>query len=168
MTATLTKPIAEDRTEIAGSLPITAPVVYLSGELVPKTDARVSIYDHGFLYGDGAFEGIRVYQNNIFRLEPHLARLLRSCKAMHIDLGMDVDDLQQAVVSVVRANKLEAGYIRLSVSRGVGLGLDPQSFENRAYRCDFHRAAAPVSAGVVRARPGRDYRQHPRFLLPSA
>jgi branched-chain amino acid aminotransferase len=130
MTATLTAPVTEDRTSIAGSPPPAAPVVYLNGELVPKTDARLSIYDHGFLYGDGAFEGIRVYRNNIFRLEPHLARLLRSCKAMHIDLGMSLDDLREAVVSVVRANKMESGYIRLSISRGVGLGLDPSHLKS--------------------------------------
>ena len=120
----MTSTLLEARTDIQGSVPL-APVVYLNGELVSKSDARVSIYDHGFLYGDGAFEGIRVYEGNIFRLAPHLERLFRSCKALHIDLGMSVAEMQSAVVSVVRANQVEAGYIRLSVSRGVGLGLDP-------------------------------------------
>lgn len=125
MTATSTRPVSETRPDRAELAAIAAPVVYLNGELVVKTDARVSIYDHGFLYGDGAFEGIRVYAGNIFRLDPHLARLFRSCQALHIDLKLNLAELRDAVVSVVRANRVTAGYIRLSVSRGVGLGLDP-------------------------------------------
>jgi branched-chain amino acid aminotransferase len=100
--------------------------VFMNGELVPKSEARVAIYDHGFLYGDGAFEGIRVYNGNIFRLNQHLTRLLRSAKALHIDLKMDLEALREAVVRTVRANGHRTGYIRISVSRGVGLGLDPK------------------------------------------
>ena len=127
MTATSFETVLGARSQSAHSETIapTYPVVYMNGELVSKSDARVSIYDHGFLYGDGAFEGIRVYQGNIFRLEPHLLRLLRSCKGLHFDLKMTVAELVDAVVSVVRTNQLDSGYIRLSVSRGVGLGLDP-------------------------------------------
>src|ERR1051326_8904804 len=99
--------------------------VHLNGSLVPKLEAHLSIYDHGFLYGDGAFEGIRVYNRNIFRLEPHLRRLLASVKAMGFELPMDYKALEAAVVETVRANGMETGYIRVSVSRGVGLGLDP-------------------------------------------
>src|SRR5579862_6246815 len=105
-------------------LPATA-WVHLNGKLVPKSEASVSIYDHGFLYGDGAFEGIRVYERNIFRLEPHLARLLRSSHSLNIDLCLDKATLQKHVVDLVRANNVESGYIRVSISRGVGLGLDP-------------------------------------------
>ena len=100
--------------------------VHLNGKLTPKSEASVSIYDHGFLYGDGAFEGIRVYSGNVFKLEPHLCRLYRSAQALDINLGIDHAQLQNRVVETVRANQLESGYIRLSISRGVGLGLYPR------------------------------------------
>ena len=124
--------VLEARAQAQGGTLPAAPVVYINGELVSRSDARVSIYDHGFLYGDGAFEGIRVYEGCIFRLVPHLARLLRSCQAMHIDLGLDLEELTSAVTSVTRANQVNAGYIRLSVSRGVGLGLDPRAVTGEA------------------------------------
>lgn len=100
--------------------------IHLNGRLVPKSEAHLSIYDHGFLYGDGAFEGIRVYNRNIFRLQPHLTRLFRSVHALGFKLNVDAAALRTAVVETVRANNLETGYIRLTVSRGVGLGLDPK------------------------------------------
>ena len=106
--------------------------VHLNGKLTPKAAASVSIYDHGFLYGDGAFEGIRVYTDNIFRLEPHLARLYRSVKALGFELAVDLPTLQNQVLETVRANRHSNGYIRLSVSRGVGLGLDPHSVKTDA------------------------------------
>ena len=105
---------------------------HINGKLIPKTSASVSIYDHGFLYGDGAFEGIRVYSGNIFRLEPHLARLYRSVKALGFELSVDLSTLQAQVTETVRANNHRDGYIRLSVSRGVGLGLDPHSVKTDA------------------------------------
>ena len=105
---------------------------HINGKLIPKASASVSIYDHGFLYGDGAFEGIRVYSGNIFRLEPHLARLYRSVKALGFALSVDLPTLQAQVVETVRANHHRDGYIRLSVSRGVGLGLDPNSVKTDA------------------------------------
>ncbi len=100
--------------------------VSLNGKLTPKAEAHVSIYDHGFLYGDGAFEGIRVYDHNIFRLDDHLTRLFRSARGLAIDLQIDKVTLQSHVVETVRANGVVSGYIRLTVSRGVGLGLDPK------------------------------------------
>jgi branched-chain amino acid aminotransferase len=106
--------------------------VHLNGELVPKSQATLAIYDHGFLYGDGAFEGIRVYSRNIFRLEPHLARLYRSVHALGFALPVDRACLQEAVVETVRANGLDTGYIRVTVSRGVGLGLDPSHLKGDA------------------------------------
>ena len=140
MTATILKPSSSTsleanlETEAVDLKPTlsTEAFVYLNNQLVPKSDARVSIYDHGFLYGDGAFEGIRVYQRNIFRLVPHLERLFRSCKGLNIDLGVSLEQIQAAVVQVVRSNKVDAGYIRLSVSRGVGLGLDPSHLRGDA------------------------------------
>ena len=99
--------------------------VHLNGKLVSKSQAALSIYDHGFLYGDGAFEGVRVYSRNIFRLKQHVDRLFASCKALGISLQVEKSCIQEAVVSTVAANRVENGYIRISVSRGVGLGLDP-------------------------------------------
>jgi len=106
--------------------------VHFNGALVPKSHASLAIYDHGFLYGDGAFEGIRVYNRNIFQLIPHLARLYRSVHALGFALPVDLPCLQAAVVATVRANGLETGYIRLTVSRGVGLGLDPKHLNSEA------------------------------------
>jgi branched-chain amino acid aminotransferase len=99
--------------------------VHLNGKLTPKSEATLSIYDHGFLYGDGAFEGIRAYNGLIFQLEAHIARLFRSAHALAIDLKTDPETIQDAIVETVRANNHETGYIRVSISRGVGLGLDP-------------------------------------------
>lgn len=105
--------------------------VHLNGKFISKSDARISIYDHGFLYGDGAFEGIRVYNGNIFRLKQHVARLFRSAKALDIGLGASQDDALTAIVETVRRNRLASGYIRVSASRGVGLGLDPKHVDSR-------------------------------------
>jgi branched-chain amino acid aminotransferase len=99
--------------------------VWVNGKLVSREDAVVNIYDHGFLYGDGAFEGIRVYNRRIFRLEPHIARLYRSAQALAIDLGISQEEFVAAVIQTAKANNVESGYIRVSISRGVGLGLDP-------------------------------------------
>lgn len=100
--------------------------VYLDGEIVDAQDAHISIFDHGFLYGDGVFEGIRSYNGRVFKLEEHLIRLFRSAKAIHLDIGMTQAQLVEAVTATVAANQLEDAYIRLVVSRGPGdLGLDP-------------------------------------------
>jgi branched-chain amino acid aminotransferase len=99
--------------------------VHLNGKLVPRSHASLSIYDHGFLYGDGAFEGIRVYSGNVFRLQQHIDRLYASARTLGISLGIDVSCFVDAVVQTVRANNVDSGYIRVSISRGVGLGLDP-------------------------------------------
>ena len=89
--------------------------------------ASVSIYDHGFLYGDGAFEGIRVYEGNIFRLDQHLQRLYNSVKALGFELPIDLPCFRKNVIETVRANGHVNGYIRVTVTRGVGLGLDPKA-----------------------------------------
>lgn len=100
--------------------------IYLNDQLVAKEDAKVSVYDHGFLYGDGVFEGIRVYGGNIFRLEQHLDRLYDSAKAILLDIPHTPAEMTKIIVDTVCANELDDAYIRLVVSRGVGnLGLDP-------------------------------------------
>lgn len=111
---------------------VAEPVVNVNGRLTPKSQASLSIYDHGFLYGDGAFEGIRAYSGNIFRLEAHLKRLFRSAHSLSIDLGITLEALERDVVNTVRANGHDTCYIRLSVSRGVGLGLDPSHLKGDA------------------------------------
>ncbi|MFS8578955.1 MAG: branched-chain-amino-acid transaminase [Novibacillus thermophilus] len=100
--------------------------VYMDGEFVKKEEARISVFDHGFLYGDGIFEGIRVYNGNIFRLREHLVRLYESAKSILLEIPHTLEEMEKLVVEAVRKNKLRDAYIRLVVSRGVGdLGLDP-------------------------------------------
>lgn len=101
--------------------------IYLDGKLVPASEAKVSVYDHGFLYGDGVFEGIRIYNRRIFRLDAHLTRLYRSAKAIWLEPPLSKEAMAEAIKSTVAANKLENGYIRAIFSRGFGdLGLDPR------------------------------------------
>src|SRR5258708_7652124 len=99
--------------------------IFLNGKLVAREDASVSIYDHGFLYGDGAFEGIRAYNRRVFKLQEHIDRLYRSARSLMIELPMSPKEMFDAVVETCRANNLDTGYIRLTISRGAGLGLDP-------------------------------------------
>jgi len=101
--------------------------VYIGGKLYDKADAKISVYDHGLLYGDGVFEGIRSYAGRVFRLEQHIRRLYESAKAIHLTIPMSQGDMAQAVVDTLTVNKLKDGYIRLIVTRGAGsLGLDPR------------------------------------------
>ena len=100
--------------------------IYLNGNLVEEKDAVVSVFDHGLLYGDGVFEGTRVYDGNIAFLEGHMDRLLDSAKVIMLDVGMTKEELMAATVETCKANGLENGYIRHVVTRGVGtLGLNP-------------------------------------------
>ncbi|WP_232695586.1 branched-chain-amino-acid transaminase [Brevibacillus daliensis] len=103
-------------------------LIYLNGEFVEKKDAKVSVYDHGFLYGDGIFEGIRVYNGNVFRLREHIERLYESALSIMLEIGMPIEEMMDAVVETIRRNKLKDAYIRLVISRGDGdLGLDPRT-----------------------------------------
>jgi branched-chain amino acid aminotransferase len=102
-------------------------LVYLDGELVPEAEAKVSVFDHGLLYGDGVFEGIRAYNGRVFRLDQHLERLYDSARAIELDIGMTEQDMAEAVLATCRANDLRDAYVRLVVTRGRGdLGLDPR------------------------------------------
>jgi branched-chain amino acid aminotransferase len=101
--------------------------IYLDGKLVPKEQAMVSVFDHGFLYGDGVFEGIRVYNKRVFRLAGHVERLYRSAKAIMLEPPLSKEEMARAIEVTVAANQLENGYIRAIISRGYGdLGLDPR------------------------------------------
>jgi branched-chain amino acid aminotransferase len=100
--------------------------VWIDGKLYEKPDAKVSVYDHGLLYGDGVFEGIRVYHGRIFELEAHLRRLFESAKAIRLTIPMTAAELTAAMEQTVRANDFTDCYIRLIVTRGQGpLGIDP-------------------------------------------
>ncbi len=100
--------------------------VWLDGNLVDKQHATVPVYDHGLLYGDGVFEGIRVYNGRVFKLKSHLERLAASAHAIHLTLHYTIREIEQAVRETVAANGLKDAYIRLVVTRGAGpLGLNP-------------------------------------------
>ena len=101
--------------------------VYIGGKLYDKADAKISVYDHGLLYGDGVFEGIRSYSGRVFRLEQHIARLYDSARAIHLEIPMAPAEMARAILETLAVNTLSDAYIRLIVTRGAGsLGLDPR------------------------------------------
>jgi branched-chain amino acid aminotransferase len=111
-------------------------VVYLNGQLVPEEEAKVSVYDHGLLYGDGVFEGIRAYHGRVFRLTQHLERLYDSARGVHLTIPLSMAEMEEAVLLTLRANEAHDAYIRLVVTRGVGdLGLDPRKCREPTIFC---------------------------------
>lgn len=101
--------------------------VYLNGQFVPEEEAKVSVFDHGLLYGDGVFEGIRAYDGYVFKLDRHLDRLYDSAKAIALEIPLTTDQMAQAILETLRVNKLRSAYIRPVVTRGPGdLGIDPR------------------------------------------
>jgi branched-chain amino acid aminotransferase len=108
-------------------LVVKEPVVYVDGEWAPKSRATISVFDHGMLYGDGVFEGIRVYNGVIFQFKEHLDRLYSSAKSIKLHIPLTPQDMTKAVVETLKRNTLKDAYIRLVVTRGVGdLGVDPR------------------------------------------
>jgi branched-chain amino acid aminotransferase len=102
--------------------------IYIDGNFYPESEAKISVFDHGLLYGDGVFEGIRFYQGRVFRLEEHIARLWNSAKGIALEIPMSASELTAATLETIRQNDLHDGYIRLLVTRGIGsLGLSPDS-----------------------------------------
>ena len=123
--------------------------IYLNGKLVPEKDAKVSVFDHGLLYGDGVFEGIRSYNGRVFMLGEHVERLYRSAKAIDLKVPMTPAGMAQAVVRTCKANRVMDGYIRLIVTRGVGsLGLNP-------YNCS--KPQVIIIAGSIQLYPKKLY-----------
>jgi branched-chain amino acid aminotransferase len=105
--------------------------IYISGKLVPREDAKISVFDHGLLYGDGVFEGLRSYGGRVFRLQEHVERLYNSAKAIWLTIPMSPNEMGDAINDTVRANDVDDGYIRAVVTRGAGsLGLDPNKCSN--------------------------------------
>ncbi|MCA9407061.1 MAG: branched-chain-amino-acid transaminase [Candidatus Omnitrophica bacterium] len=101
--------------------------IYLNGKFVEKDQAKVSVFDHGFLYGDGAFEGIRSYKRLVFKLEEHIERLYETAHTLMIHLQLNKKQMMQAIVDTLKINQLDDAYIRVIVTRGEGdLGLDPR------------------------------------------
>jgi branched-chain amino acid aminotransferase len=106
-------------------------IIYIDGKFYGERDAKVSVLDHGLLYGDGIFEGIRAYNSRVFRLKEHIDRLFCSAKSILLTIPLSPADLTKAVVQTCRRNKIRDGYIRLVVTRGVGtLGLNPNRCKN--------------------------------------
>jgi branched-chain amino acid aminotransferase len=103
------------------------PQVYIDGKFYPKSEAKVSVYDHGLLYGDGVFEGIRAYDGTVFKLKEHVDRLYKSARAIMLNMEVSKEDLIKAIINTLKKNNLRDSYIRLVVTRGCGdLGLDPR------------------------------------------
>ena len=110
--------------------------VYIDGKFYPKAEAKISVFDHGFLYGDGIFEGIRLYKGCVFRLDEHLERLEMSAKALCLNMPWSRKEISDIVCESCRRNKLTDGYIRLVVSRGFGdLGLSPKNCPTPSIIC---------------------------------
>ena len=102
-------------------------LIYINGEFVPESEAKISIFDHGFLYGDGVFEGIRAYNGRVFKLKEHIDRLYDSAKAISLEIPISKQEFVEIILETLRKNKLRDAYIRPIVTRGIGdLGLDPR------------------------------------------
>ncbi len=139
--------------------------VFLNGKIVPLAEAKVSVFDHGVLYGDGVFEGLRAYNGRVFRLDEHLKRLEDSARAIRLDLPMTRDEMAAAIDETLKANGLDEGYIRLAVTRGIGvLGISPTRTANPAvfiiasqielYPEEFYETGmAAISSSVIRNHP---------------
>ena len=140
--------------------------IYIDGEYFPEAEAKVSVFDHGLLYGDGIFEGIRFYNGRVFRLPEHLERLYDSARAISLTIPMDISEMTEAVLETVRRNELRDGYLRLLVTRGKGnLGLSPDRCPKASviiiaatiqlYAPDvYERGMTVVTCGTRRLSPG--------------
>src|SRR5690625_6452408 len=103
-------------------------LIYLNDEFVPKEKAVISVYDHGFLYGDGVFEGIRVYEGNVYKLTEHVNRLYESAHSIMLTIPHTKEKMQEIIIETVEKNNFMSAYIRVVISRGTGdLGLDPRN-----------------------------------------
>ena len=125
--------------------------IFIDGKFYNERDAKVSVFDHGLLYGDGVFEGIRIYHGSVFKLKEHIDRIYYSAKAILLEIPMTPAELMKATVETCRANKLRDGYIRLVVTRGIGtLGLNPRSCK---------KASVIIIAGKIQLYPPEYYQR---------
>jgi branched-chain amino acid aminotransferase len=144
--------------------------IWLDGELVEKDQAKISVYDHGLLYGDGVFEGIRVYAGRVFEMEAHLDRLYASAKAIRLEIPLSRDHFRAAIEQTFKANGFTDCYIRAVITRGVGnLGIDPKKCQNPSIfiiadliavypKEMYDKGMAVITASVMR--------NHPNALSP--
>ena len=145
--------------------------IYIDGRFYPEANAKVSVFDHGLLYGDGIFEGIRFYNGRVFRLEEHLERLWDSARSICLKIPMTRQEMTEALLETIRQNHLHDGYVRLLVTRGVGnLGLNPEQCKNPSviiiaatialYHQDFYRKGLSIITVATR-------RSNPASLNPA-
>ena len=135
--------------------------IYIDGKFYSEANAKISVFDHGLLYGDGIFEGIRFYNGRVFRLEEHLHRLWDSARSICLEIPMTMRDMTEAVLETIRQNRLRDGYIRLLVTRGIGnLGLNPTQCKSPSviiiaatialYHEDFYRKGLTIVTCATR------------------
>jgi branched-chain amino acid aminotransferase len=125
--------------------------IYIDGAFLPESEAKISVFDHGLLYGDGVFEGIRFYNGRIFRLEGHLDRLWDSARAIYLTIPLSREEMTAALLATVRENELRDGYIRLIITRGIGnLGLNPEN---------CRRSSVIIIAATIALYPEEQYRR---------
>jgi branched-chain amino acid aminotransferase len=135
------------------------PFIHVNGQMLPKSKATVSVFDHGLLYGDGVFEGIRVYRGKIFKCERHMDRLWRSAERIRLDIPISREEMIQIQRDCIEANEIVDGYIRLIVTRGVGtLGLNP-------FKCP--RAGIICIADQIQLFPPELYEQGMKVIVAS-
>ena len=145
--------------------------IYVDGKFYSEANAKISVFDHGLLYGDGIFEGIRFYNGRVFRLEEHLLRLWDSARSICLEIPMTMPDMTEAVLETIRQNHLRDGYIRLLVTRGIGnLGLNPTQCKSPSviiiaatialYHQDFYRKGLTIVTCATR-------RSNPAALNPA-
>jgi branched-chain amino acid aminotransferase len=145
--------------------------IYIDGKFYSEANAKISVFDHGLLYGDGIFEGIRFYNGRVFQLEEHLHRLWDSARSICLEIPMTMQDMSEAVLETIRQNHLRDGYIRLLVTRGIGnLGLNPTQCKSPSviiiaatialYHEDFYRKGLTVVTCATR-------RSNPAALNPA-
>ena len=133
--------------------------IYIDGEYFDKKNAKISVFDHGLLYGDGIFEGIRFYEGRVFKLKEHIQRLFISAKAILLEIEMTHDEMEEAVCETIRKNGLTDGYVRLLVTRGVGtLGLSP-------FACD--KSTVIIIADSISLYPDEKYKEGLKLITCS-
>ncbi|MDA7680968.1 branched-chain-amino-acid transaminase [Verrucomicrobiales bacterium] len=133
--------------------------IYIDGEYFEKKNAKISVFDHGLLYGDGIFEGIRFYEGRVFKLKEHIQRLFISAKAILLEIEMTQDEMEKAVCETIRKNGLNDGYVRLLVTRGVGtLGLSP-------FACD--KSTVIIIADSISLYPDEKYKEGLKLITCS-
>ncbi len=134
--------------------------IYIDGKYYEREEARISVFDHGLLYGDGVFEGIRIYNGGVFKLKEHIQRLYQSAKAILLDIRLTETEMMKAVLETVSVNEKVNGYIRLVVTRGEGLlGIDPASCE---------RSSVIIIVGDIQMYPDEHYRKGVQVITSSS